>query len=971
MSAQRDRTDEDDLDLSFEIDGRRYSTIDEYLTQCQAQGGPLSSVTTGSSTLPDKENQSDVDDCVKLGQETIVSSSASVRGPFRVVSASATSSCPSTTFLVPTYDKTEDKLEKKTPPAQRASTSTLKKVQARDEGTPSRAGRDRYKKVSAEVPPPTKKSRPLVYTDSDDDDDADLVTSPVKKREDSPLNDETEKVEWEEWILKKHNQIVGFFEDHVRIEEGAVTKLILEDDPISGRVVEVNPDIMAELLPHHFRGVKFMYETCFGGFEQEARYNSDMFTLDYLVGPGRETQVAAFAQAVLKNEPRPGLGTILILCPLLKRQIWSCEIDNVFETVDPDQRPLLHDVWQGENIRQKINSLKLWTSQGGVAILDFDLFQKLDEYYVDDDDDDSREVINNSLFTPGPAIVFLDFESIDKRYVKKKYKGLLKITTTRQVVFPDLYSQDPVQHINRVIFRDWLSVATTGFFKDHYNKFLFLCDLVDYHVKKEVHWIQKKGFATTQIKGSNSFLKSDFPCQWRKGISNNARNYDRNPERREKLYVKNNERRRNIPNKYVLYILVISPKVGPLRVQDLCDPEFDLCIYIGQWDAATNDGDITCRQKHFCELNSPVYILTSDPKNQCNEVLAQQCLNQFVAHFGEAFLLYYADEWNQKIPDKPKFILSSPEVKHLDEDGSLEEKARNMARDGIWIFSGLGEDEKPHPPQHARFDHLCKLPFGIKTSYIKSRVIPGLGQGSNCWKNKANKNVIKVPSKKTSHSTHPTADLNNKMYEIVANNNEKYENGLRILGTYVLYILVISPKVGPLRVQDLCDPEFDLSIYIGQWDAANTNGDTEITCRRSHFCELNSPVYILTSDPKNQCNEVLAQQCLNQFVAHFGEAFLLYYADEWNQLHPDKPKFILSSPKVKNLDEDGTLEQKARNMARDGIWIFVELGEDEKPHPPKHARFNDLSKIPFAIKTSYIKSRVIPGLGQGSNCWKN
>ncbi|OXA61061.1 hypothetical protein Fcan01_04323 [Folsomia candida] len=427
----------------------------------------------------------------------------------------------------------------------------------------------------------------------------------------------------------------------------------------------------------------------------------------------------------------------------------------------------------------------------------------------------------------------------------------------------------------------------------------------------------------------------------------------------------------NTPNQYVFYILVISPKVGPLTLQNLCNPKSDLSIYVGQWNSRNACGEITCRPTHFYQSDSPIYVLTSNPNNQCNEVLAQQCLNQFAAHFGEAFLLYYADEWNQKSPDKPKFIMTSPEVQHLDEDGVLEEKARKMARDGIWIFSALEDDGQPHPPQHARFDDLCKIPFGIKTSYIKSRVIPGLGQGSNNWKNPPNQSLIKVLNKNRSHSKHPTADLYNQTYEIVAKHNGKYQtlNNLTIPGTYVFYILVVSPKTGPLTLENLCNPNFDMLIYVGQWNSIRENG--QITCRPDHFSDPHSPVYILTSEPKSQCHEVLAQQCLNQYSAHFGEAFLLCYADEWNQLHPDKPKFILSSPEVQHLDENGKLEEQARQLARNKIWIFSELHEDEQPHPPPHATFDDICKIPFGIKPAYIKQRVIPGLGQGSNCWIN
>lgn len=159
--------------------------------------------------------------------------------------------------------------------------------------------------------------------------------------------------------------------------------------------------------------------------------------MNYIQGPGREVQIAAFAQAVLEKEST-GMKRILILCPPIKTKIWSDEIQKSFDYVDPEQRQLVDDLCDGEDIFEHIESLKMWTRCGGVGIMDLDLFQRLDNYYTEDDN--NMDIIQTALFNPGPDIVFFDYESMDKRSIPKKYTGLVKISTTRRIILPDLVS---------------------------------------------------------------------------------------------------------------------------------------------------------------------------------------------------------------------------------------------------------------------------------------------------------------------------------------------------------------------------------------------------------------------------------------------------------------------------------------------------------------------------------------------------
>ncbi|XP_021947439.2 uncharacterized protein LOC110845347 [Folsomia candida] len=460
-----------------------------------------------------------------------------------------------------------------------------------------------------------------------------------------------------------------------------------------------------------------MYLTCFGGLEQFSQGNESVFTTDYLIGPGREVQIAAFAQAVLEKEST-GMKRILILCPPIKTKIWSDEIQKSFDYVDPEQRQLVDDLCDGEDIFEHIESLKMWTRCGGVGIMDLDLFQRLDNYYTEDDN--NMDIIQTALFNPGPDIVFFDYESMDKRSIPKKYTGLVKISTTRRIILPDLYSHNPIQHISRVIFRDWLMGIGKGCYEQHYPSFLQFSDLVGYHMQRDVRWVKNEGFAVERTNGCNSYLKSELPTKWRNHTSQVSKAYDQTPERKRKTKSKHPS---DIPPTHVLYILVVSPSVGQLTADNLADPNFKMYIYIGQWDSGTRGGLITARISHFYDPRDPVFILLSDPSNQCHQVVAVQCYNQFSAHNGEAYLLEYADEWNRVHPDGARFIITKPEVQHLDEYGTLRKEARQRAKDGVWIFQKFNKDAKPNPSPLPKFADLCKLPFRIDQTCIKERVI--------------------------------------------------------------------------------------------------------------------------------------------------------------------------------------------------------------------------------------------------------
>lgn len=142
-----------------------------------------------------------------------------------------------------------------------------------------------------------------------------------------------------------------------------------------------------------------------------------------------------------------------------------------------------------------------------------------------------------------------------------------------------------------------------------------------------------------QANGRNSYCKSDFPNQWRKNISDATVAFQQTPRRKEEVAAAKAKKRDETPHTHVFYIDVSSPNVGPLTVANLCDPNFGMLIYPGQWDAKNNSGYVTSRLGHMTNPRSKVFQLTADSNNHTHEVLAVRCHSLASRHKGEAYIL--------------------------------------------------------------------------------------------------------------------------------------------------------------------------------------------------------------------------------------------------------------------------------------------------------------------------------------------
>lgn len=87
------------------------------------------------------------------------------------------------------------------------------------------------------------------------------------------------------------------FANDVVTEGGKVVRLILDAGPnIGGGLLEINEGIIGDLMPHHFRGAKYMYLTLLGDLQHFVRNNSDICTPDYLIVSNLELIINTYSK---------------------------------------------------------------------------------------------------------------------------------------------------------------------------------------------------------------------------------------------------------------------------------------------------------------------------------------------------------------------------------------------------------------------------------------------------------------------------------------------------------------------------------------------------------------------------------------------------------------------------------------------------------------------------------------------------
>lgn len=124
-------------------------------------------------------------------------------------------------------------------------------------------------------------------------------------------------------LEKKHNMLEKVLKEHPDLDKNK--ELILDYIKESKTFVKVHPGIVKQLKPHQFDGVRFMYDSCYGGVDSLKKSPGSGCILAHCMGLGKTLQLIALLHTVISYKELK-TTKILVLCPKSTVMNWADEI---------------------------------------------------------------------------------------------------------------------------------------------------------------------------------------------------------------------------------------------------------------------------------------------------------------------------------------------------------------------------------------------------------------------------------------------------------------------------------------------------------------------------------------------------------------------------------------------------------------------------------------------------------------------
>ncbi|CAF3911208.1 unnamed protein product [Adineta steineri] len=210
-------------------------------------------------------------------------------------------------------------------------------------------------------------------------------------------------------------------------------RLILEKDKITNEpLIEVVPELVAQLKPHQCDGVRFLWNNVFESIEaiQKKKLNGNGCILAHCMGLGKTLQIISFLHTVFNYDKITKVKTCLVLCPINAALNWTNEFEYWLKDIEP---PIDHYQLTTVKRNLRISHLNYWYENGGVAVMGYEMYKRLATGLGIKNKKHKAEVYK-CLVDPGPDIVVADEGHILKNAQTALAKCLSKIKTPRRIV---------------------------------------------------------------------------------------------------------------------------------------------------------------------------------------------------------------------------------------------------------------------------------------------------------------------------------------------------------------------------------------------------------------------------------------------------------------------------------------------------------------------------------------------------------
>lgn len=124
-------------------------------------------------------------------------------------------------------------------------------------------------------------------------------------------------------LEKKHVVMEKILKEHPEVDKNK--ELILDYIKETKTFIKVHPGIVKYLKPHQFDGVRFMYDSCYGGVDALKKSPGSGCILAHCMGLGKTLQLISLLHTVISYKELK-TTKILVLCPKSTVMNWADEI---------------------------------------------------------------------------------------------------------------------------------------------------------------------------------------------------------------------------------------------------------------------------------------------------------------------------------------------------------------------------------------------------------------------------------------------------------------------------------------------------------------------------------------------------------------------------------------------------------------------------------------------------------------------
>ncbi|XP_068158418.1 transcriptional regulator ATRX homolog isoform X4 [Drosophila tropicalis] len=209
--------------------------------------------------------------------------------------------------------------------------------------------------------------------------------------------------------------------------------------------IKVDADIVKQLKPHQIDGVRFMYDSCFGGSNHNLKISGSGCILAHCMGLGKTLQLIALLHTVISYKVL-NTNKVMILCPKSTVMNWAEEFQRWLGPLKRNNHIKVYVFSDTSDISEKLRLLEEWSlstsKKAGCLLVGYEAFRTLVFYHsyknrgnlTSGNLEIIRDKVKKYLLEPGPDLVVCDEGHIIKNSKSAISLAVAQIKTKKRII---------------------------------------------------------------------------------------------------------------------------------------------------------------------------------------------------------------------------------------------------------------------------------------------------------------------------------------------------------------------------------------------------------------------------------------------------------------------------------------------------------------------------------------------------------